>query len=46
MNDQRLDATPEPASYEPPRLERVVTPDELEQEILYAGQDTSVDGQT
>jgi hypothetical protein len=26
-------------SYEPPRIERVLTPEELEREILYAGQD-------
>jgi hypothetical protein len=28
--------------YEPPRVERVLTPAELEQEILYAGQDASL----
>ena len=27
--------------YEPPRVERVLTPAELEHEILYAGQDGS-----
>ncbi len=27
------------ASYEPPRVERVLTPAELEREILYAGLD-------
>jgi hypothetical protein len=27
--------------YEPPRVERVLTPAELEHEILYAGQDDS-----
>ena len=30
-----------PAGYEPPRVERVLTPAELEQEIVYAGQDNS-----
>jgi hypothetical protein len=30
---------PDLASYEPPRVERVLTPAELEREILYAGQD-------
>ena len=29
-------------AYEPPRVERVLTPAELEQEILYAG-DTTAD---
>ena len=28
-------------SYESPRVERVLTPAELEQEIVYAGQDNS-----
>jgi hypothetical protein len=28
---------PEPVAYEPPRVERVPTPGELEREILYAG---------
>jgi hypothetical protein len=32
----------DPAAYEPPRVERVLTPAELEQEILYAGQDNSL----
>jgi hypothetical protein len=27
--------------YEPPRVERVLTPAELEHEIIYAGQDQS-----
>jgi hypothetical protein len=31
--------------YEAPGVERVLTPAELEQEIVYAGQDTSFDGQ-
>jgi len=26
-----------PASYEPPRIERVLGPEDLEREILYAG---------
>jgi hypothetical protein len=29
-------------NYEAPRVERVLTPAELEQEIVYAGQDASV----
>jgi hypothetical protein len=32
-----------PAAYEPPRVERVITPYELEREFLYAG---PVDGTT
>jgi len=36
-------ATGEWPGYEPPRLERVVTPEELEREILYAGTDISTD---
>ena len=33
-----LDETPrDPAGYEPPRVERALTPGELEREILYAG---------
>ena len=32
-------------NYEAPRVERVLTPAELEQEILYAGQDLSADSQ-
>ena len=28
---------PDPACYEPPRVERVLTPATLEDEILYAG---------
>ena len=31
-----------PHDYEPPRVERVLTPAVLEREILYAGQDLSV----
>jgi len=45
MKDQRGQATPDPDSYEAPRVERVLTPAELEQEILYAGQDLSADSQ-
>jgi hypothetical protein len=41
----RDEARQDPGAYEPPRVERVLTPAELEQEIVYAGQDTSVDGQ-
>jgi hypothetical protein len=32
-----------PCGYEPPRVERVLTPAELEREVLYAG-DTTADG--
>jgi hypothetical protein len=28
----------DPVAYEPPRVERVLTPAELEEEILYAGE--------
>ncbi len=35
---------PTAPEYERPRVERVPTPEELEQEILYAG-DNSVDGE-
>jgi hypothetical protein len=37
MKDQRAQSTPDPRSYEPPCVERVLTPAELEHEILYAG---------
>jgi hypothetical protein len=33
----------DPAVYEPPRVERVLTPAELEHEILYAGTPQSQD---
>ncbi len=33
----------DPGSYEPPRVERVLTPAELEHEILYAGVPTGQD---
>ncbi len=36
--------TPAASEYERPRVERVLTPEELEQEILYAGTDNSIDG--
>jgi hypothetical protein len=32
---------PSAPPYEPPRIERVLTPEELEREILYAGTDFS-----
>jgi hypothetical protein len=32
------------AGYEPPRVEQVLSPAELEREILYAGIDFTVDG--
>jgi len=44
MSD-RDEALQDHVAYEPPRVERVLTPAELEQEIVYAGQDASVDGQ-
>jgi hypothetical protein len=31
------------SSYEPPRVERILTPAELEREVLYAGDTTGVD---
>jgi len=37
MKDQTAQSTPDPGSYEPPRVERVLTVAELEHEILYAG---------
>ena len=30
--------SPTPAAYEPPRVEAVLTAEELEREVLYAGQ--------
>jgi len=36
----------DPAVYEPPRVERVLTPAELEHEILYAGVPTGQDSET
>ena len=33
------ETSPIPPLYEPPRIERVLTPEGLEREILYAGQD-------
>jgi hypothetical protein len=35
--------TEAPAGYEPPRVEQVLNPGDLERENLYAGVDTSVD---
>ena len=40
MTDQGTGKTPEPrdsARYESPRVERVLTPAQLEREVLYAG---------
>jgi hypothetical protein len=34
-----------PSGYEPPRVERVLTPAELEREILYAGTPSGQDGE-
>lgn len=31
------ETAPSAPSYEPPRIERVLTPEDLEREILYAG---------
>jgi hypothetical protein len=51
MSDQdaRAPGRPErrtPPGYEPPRLERVLSPADLEREILYAGDDeTAADGE-
>jgi hypothetical protein len=36
MSD-RDESLPEPEGYEPPRVEQVLMPAELEREILYAG---------
>jgi hypothetical protein len=35
---------PIPLPYEPPRVERVLGPEDLEREILYAGADTVPSG--
>ena len=43
MKDQRARMA-DPGSYEAPKVERVLTPTELDEEIVYAGQDTSFDG--
>ena len=32
----------EPAPYEPPRVERVLSPEDLQLEVLYAGQQATV----
>jgi hypothetical protein len=32
---EKLDLSPTP--YEPPRIERILTPDDLEREVQYAG---------
>ena len=42
MKDQTAPSTLDSGSYEPPRVERVLTVAELEHEILYAG-DTTAD---
>ena len=36
-------ATQDAPAYQPPRVERVLTPAELQREILYAGTDISTD---
>jgi hypothetical protein len=41
VND-RDQSLPDPAAYEPPCVERELTPAELEREILYAGVETSL----
>jgi hypothetical protein len=46
MKDQKAQATPDPGSYDAPRVERVLTPAELEHEILYAGVPTGQDSET
>jgi hypothetical protein len=40
--DDRDQSSPDPTGYEPPCVEREFTPADLEHEILYAGQDTSL----
>jgi len=42
---RRDDPLRDPVSYEPPRIERVLTPAELEREILYAGVPTGQDSE-
>ena len=42
MIERRIDR----AQYEPPRIEAVLTPEELEREVLYAGGTASTDAQT
>jgi hypothetical protein len=37
MSDQRPPAPDHASGYEPPRVERVLAPTDLEHEILYAG---------
>jgi hypothetical protein len=44
MSD-RDEALQDHVAYEPPRVERLLTPAELDQEIVYAGQAASADGQ-
>jgi hypothetical protein len=44
--DETVSGRPEwgvPVGYEAPRVERVLTPAELEREILYAGDEPSAD---
>ena len=38
-DNQKLDLFP--TSYEPPRIEKILTSEDLEREVLYAGQITS-----
>ena len=37
MCEQPSPGEREPAHYEPPRVERVLTPEDLQREVLYAG---------
>jgi hypothetical protein len=39
MTEKRLDSS----QYEPPRVEAILTPEELEREVLYAGGTASTD---
>ena len=32
----------DPAAYDPPRIESIMTPDDLDREVLYAGRDISL----
>ena len=40
--NEREQSSPDPAAYEPPRVERVLTLADLEHEILYAGSTASL----
>ena len=42
MNADKDTPTIAPVAYEPPRVEQVLTPVDLEHEVLYAGQPTGI----